>query len=117
MQVILLLPTPCTHMEVRSFLEYVGYYRRFIKKKSQIVVPLYSLTGNVDFSWSDKCDTTFIGLKKLVLTAPILCEPNWEVPFHIFTNTSNVAIGVVLGQEEDKKPYAIYYISKNFTSA
>lgn len=27
------------------------------------------------------------------------------------------SIGAVLGQEEDKKPYAIYYISKNLTPA
>ena len=31
--------------------------------------------------------------------------------------TSNVDIGVVLDQEEEKKPYAIYYISKNITIA
>jgi len=28
---------------------------------------------------------------------------------------SDTVIGVVLSQEEDKKPYAIYYISKNIT--
>jgi len=31
-------------------------------------------------------------------------------------DTSDAAIGVVLSQEEDKKPYAIYYMSKNLTS-
>ena len=31
-QVILLLPTPCTQTEVCSFLGFSGYYRRFIKK-------------------------------------------------------------------------------------
>ena len=61
-QVILLLPTPYTQTEVLIFLGYAGYYRKFIKKKSQIIVPLCALTGNVDFKWFDKCDTTFIGL-------------------------------------------------------
>ena len=28
-----------------------------------------------------------------------------------------IAIGAVLAQEEDKKPYAIYYISKNLSPA
>lgn len=28
-----------------------------------------------------------------------------------------MAIGVVLGQKEEQKPYAIYYISENLTSA
>lgn len=78
---------------------------------------LYALTGNVDFSWADKCDTTFAGLKKLVSTTPILCGPNRELSFHISTDASDVAIGIFLSQEEDKKPYVIYYISKNLTSA
>ena len=81
------------------------------------MAPLYALTGNVDFSWSDKCDTTFAALKKLLSTAPVLCGPNWELPFHTSTDASDVAIGVVLGQEEEKKPCVTYYISKNLTSA
>ena len=39
------------------------------------------------------------------------------MPFHISSYASNTAIGAVLGQEEHKKPYAIYYISKNLTPA
>ena len=31
-KVIILLATPCTQTEVRSFLGYAGYYHRFIKK-------------------------------------------------------------------------------------
>ena len=34
------------------------------------------------------------------------------MPFHISFDASDTAIGAVLGQEEDKNPYAIYYISK-----
>ncbi len=70
--VIILLPTPYTQTEVRRFLGYVGYYHRFIKKKSQIFVPLYPLTGYVDFKWSHICDTFFTDLKKLVLTTLVL---------------------------------------------
>ena len=60
---------------------------------------------------------TFTNLKKLVSTTPILRNHNWELPFHISSNASDTAIGEVLGQEEDKKPYVIYYISKNLTPA
>ena len=42
---------------------------------------------------------------------------NWELSFHIATDASDISIGVVLGQLEDRKPYAIYYISKNLTLA
>eukprot|EP00253_Pinus_taeda_P027785 PITA_27785 len=56
-------------------------------------------------------------LKKLVSTAPVLRGPNWDLPFQISSDASNTAIGAVLGQEEDKKPYAIYYINKNLSPA
>ena len=78
---------------------------------------MYDLTGNVEFHWTDKCDSAFTELKKLVSTAPILHGPDWKLPFHISFDASNIAIGAVLGQEEDRKPYAIYYISKNLTPA
>ena len=48
-QIILLIPTPTTKTEVRSFLGFSGYYRRFIEHFSQIAAPLYTLIGNVDF--------------------------------------------------------------------
>ena len=43
--------------------------------------------------------------------------PNWTIPFHISTDATNTSIGVVLGQKEEQRPYAIYYISKNLTPA
>ena len=116
-QIILLIPTPTTQTEVRSFLGFYGYYRRFIEHFSQIAAPLYALTGNVDFIWTDKCNCAFEDLKRLVSTAPVLRGPNWDLPFQILSDASDTAIGVVLGQEEDKKPYAIYYISKNLSPA
>jgi hypothetical protein len=43
--------------------------------------------------------------------------PNWALPFHISSNASDTGIGVVLGKQEDKDPYAIYYISNNMALA
>eukprot|EP00253_Pinus_taeda_P007389 PITA_07389 len=116
-QILLLIPIPTTQTEVRSFLGFSGYYRRFIEHYSQIAAPLYALTGNVDFLWTEKCDQAFKKLKKLLSTAPVLRGPNWNLPFQISSDASDTAIGAVLGQEEEKNPYAIYYISKNLSSA
>ena len=55
-------------------------------------------------------------LKKLFSTTSVLHGPNWELPFHISKDTSDAAIGDVLDQEEDIKPYVIYYINKNLTA-
>ena len=114
-EVILNLPTPRTQTQVRSFLGCAGYYCRFIEFFSRIATPLHALTSNVEFQWFDKCDVAFAELKRLVSTAPVLRGPNWKLPFHISSYASDISIGVVLGQEEDKKPYVIFFISKNLT--
>ena len=64
-----------------------------------------------------KCDHAFEDLKKLVSTSPVLRGPNWDLPFQISSDASDTTIGAVLAQEEDKKTYVIYYISKNLSPA
>jgi hypothetical protein len=59
----------------------------------------------------------FSRFKKPISTTLVLRGPNWKIPFHISTDASDIAIGTVLGQEEDKKYYVIYFISKNITPA
>ncbi|RVW71479.1 Retrovirus-related Pol polyprotein from transposon 17.6 [Vitis vinifera] len=43
--------------------------------------------------------------------------PNWQLPFELMCDASDFAIGVVLGQREDGKPYVIYYASKTLNEA
>ena len=59
----------------------------------------------------------FLQLKEFLSTAPMLRGPNWELPFHIDTDASDHAIGVVLGQKIHSVEHAIYYISKNLQGA
>ena len=47
-QVVKDWPTLETVSDVRSFLGFVGYYRRFIKGFSQIAKPLYQLTKGLE---------------------------------------------------------------------
>eukprot|EP00253_Pinus_taeda_P003794 PITA_03794 len=107
-QILLLIPTPTTQTEVRSFLGFFGYYRRFIEHYSCIAAPLYALTGNVDFLWTEKCECAFKDLKKLVSRDPVLQGPNWDFPFQISSNASDTAIGVVLGHYITGYPVILY---------
>ena len=43
--------------------------------------------------------------------------PNWQLPFEVICDASDFAIGAVLGQSEDGKPYVIYYASKTLNEA
>eukprot|EP00253_Pinus_taeda_P004185 PITA_04185 len=112
------VPPPQKVRDVQSFLGLVGYYRRFIKHFSKLASPLFGLLGkDVEFIWTDHCQEALDTLKSKFVTAPILRGPNWALPFHIHTDASNKAIGVALGQIDEKLPYAIYFISKNLSKA
>ena len=43
--------------------------------------------------------------------------PNWQLPFELMCDASDFAIGAVLSQREDWKPYVIYYASKTLNEA
>nr|GFB88425.1 reverse transcriptase domain-containing protein [Tanacetum cinerariifolium] len=49
--------------------------------------------------------------------APILIAPNWDMPFELMCDTSDFAIGTVLGQRQDKHFRPIHYASKTMTEA
>ena len=43
--------------------------------------------------------------------------PNWKLPFEVMCDASDFAIGVVLGQREEEKPYVIHYARKTLNEA
>jgi hypothetical protein len=83
-QIIVDLSKPTNQRDIRSFLGYAGYYRRFIENFSKITFPLFKLLAKyVQFYWNDDCQTAFENLKEKLSTTPILRGPNWTFPFHI----------------------------------
>ncbi|KAM5558017.1 hypothetical protein ABKV19_019986, partial [Rosa sericea] len=112
------LPNPTSVREVRSFLGHAGFYRRFIKDFSRISRPLCRLLQKeVAFEFDEDCKKAFNTLKELLTSAPIMLPPDWSRPFEIMCDASDYAIGAVLGQRKDKKPYAIYYASRTLNDA
>ena len=53
----------------------------------------------------------------MLVSPPIMRSPNWNLSFEIMCDASDYAIGVVLGQREDKKDFVIYYANKTLDSA
>ena len=43
--------------------------------------------------------------------------PNWQLPFEVMCDASDFAIGAVLGQREEGKPYVIHYARKTLNEA
>ena len=112
------LPSPTNVKTVRQFLGHACLYRRFIKYLSKIAKPLYKILENdAKFVWEKECQESFEEVKSHLTTAPIVRAPDWQLPFEVMCDASDLAIGAVLGQREDGKPYAVYYASKIWNEA
>ncbi|XP_075107123.1 uncharacterized protein LOC142180097 [Nicotiana tabacum] len=112
------LPPPTSIKGIRSFLGHAGFYRRFIKDFSKISSPLCRLLEkDVTFKFDNACLKAFEELKGRLVTAPIIIGPDWEQPFELMCDASDIAIGAVLGQRRDKIFHSIYYASKTMNPA
>ncbi|GJY03851.1 reverse transcriptase domain-containing protein, partial [Tanacetum coccineum] len=114
--VIAKLPHPTTVKGIRSFLGHAGFYRRFIKDFSKISRPMtHILEKNTPFIFFEEFIQAFQTLKKKLTEAPILIAPDWDQPFELMCDTSDYAIGAVLGQRIEKHFRPIHYASKTMT--
>ena len=110
---------PKTVQQLRRFLGLASYYRRFVNQFAKVVEPLHRLTcKNVVFEWSQECQAAFQGLKKKLVTPPVLAYPNFDVDFILETDASHQRLGTVLSQrQEDGKLHPIAYASRALSGA
>ncbi|WJZ82828.1 hypothetical protein VitviT2T_002553 [Vitis vinifera] len=117
-EIIVNLPPPTNVKEVRQFLGHAGFYRRFIKDFSKLARPMCALLAkDAKFKWDQNCQHCFEELKRLWTTAPVVRRPNWDLPFEVMCDASDQAMGAILGQRDEGKPYVIYYASKTLNEA
>jgi hypothetical protein len=92
-------PTPSNKKEVQSFIGFVNFYRRFIPGFSHHAHALFDLTmKDVRFIWGLPQEDSFMKLKELVTSAPVLILPNDDLPFRLEADGSGIATGAVLSQ-------------------
>ena len=91
---------PKIQKEVRRFLGFAGYYRKFIPRYSDIARPLTNLTRkDKDFEWTPACQVAFEMLKEMLLKEPILKYPDPNYGYILYTDASKYAWAGVLTQE------------------
>lgn len=126
-------PRPETPEDVRKFLGFVGYYRRFIRNFSRIAKPLTILMPApkkpkkvnkrkatekpepCKWIWEDEQEDAFNKLKCSLTQPPILGYPDFGKPFFLHTDASGFGLGAVLYQEQDDLKRVIAYASRGLS--
>ena len=124
-------PRPKTVHDVRSFLGFVGYYRRFIKGFSALSRPLYDLTKALEshskkiakrtyVDWGEKEEQVFMTLKDSCTSAPVLGYTDYSLLFILHTDSSTDGLGAVLYQQQGESKddmRVIAYASRSLTAS
>mgnify|MGYP006280086663 CR=1 FL=1 len=111
-------PVPSNVKDVRSFLGFANYYRRFVPRFSHIAAPLAELTRkDTPFTWGTDHQHAFDTLKTKLTTAPVLILPDPTLPFHLNVDASDFALGAVLSQDQGKGLQPIAYESRKLNPA
>jgi hypothetical protein len=111
-------PVPTDRNELYRFLGFANYFRQFIKNYATIASPLYPLTQISSKevykdNWTSLHQSCFEAIKTALTHAPTLKMPDFDMPFEVIVDASNIAIGAVLVQ--DGRPCA--YESRKLTPA
>ena len=97
-------PVPTNLKEIRAFLGFTNYYRRFVRNYSKIAAPILALTKTTSEDagqWNAAAQKAFEDLKAALTSAPTLVLPRigTNERFTLYTDASGFAIGAVLLQD------------------
>lgn len=108
-------PQPKNADEVRRFVAFANYYRKFIQNFAAITCPLNKLLRkDIPFVFDKDCVSSFETLRKLLASPEILQFPNFDEDFILRTDASGYAIGAVLSNYDDQP---IAYASRALNKA
>ena len=118
-------PRPRTTRDLRSFLGFASYYRRFVPKFATHAAPLHRLVAaaggtkktpcmglSLVDQWTDQCEASFSTLKEKLTSAPVLAYADFSKPFTLDIDASYEGLGAVLSQEQDGGRRPIAYASR-----
>ena len=123
-------PVPQNVKQLRSFLGFTGYYRRYIKDYARIAKPLNDLLvghptnkqvkkkkKSILWQWGEAQQGAFDLLKIKLSTPPVLAYADFKKPFVVHTDASAEGLGAVLYQEHDGLERVIAYASRGLRNS
>jgi hypothetical protein len=107
--------TPSNKKKVQSFVSFINFYRCFIPGFSHHAHALFNMTmKDIRFIWGLPQKASSMKLKELITLAPVLVLPDDNLPFRLEADSSSIATGVVLLQQnvDDNAWHPITFLSK-----
>ena len=109
-------PPPKDRSEVRSFLGLAQFCAKFIPNFASITSPLWDLTGDVEWKWTESEENAFREVKSCLTRAPVMAYFTPGLPTRIVTDASPVGLGAILEQKQSDGEYRpVYYASRKLT--
>jgi hypothetical protein len=103
---------PKTQKDVRRFVWMINFYRDLYPKRAETLAPLTDLCGHKrKFTWEAQHEQAFQKMKDIIAQDIMLTYPQFDKPFHVYTDASELQIGGVIMQ--DSKPLGFF--SKKLT--
>ena len=110
---IVKLDPPKSPKNCKQFCGMVNYLSMFLKDLQTKLIPIYHLTKKgVPFHWGELQQKAFEQIKKDLTEAPVLAMPNSEGHMVLVSDTSKIACGSALYQEQKERYRLIAYFSK-----
>lgn len=131
-------PIPTTVKEVKSFLGFAGFYRRFIANFSALAKPLNDLTvgyiprkcqtkgkkkpqlnlsSDITHLWGEKQQAAFEAIIQALTSEPVLGIADKTKPFVLHCDASGTGLGAVLYQEHGGQLKVIAYASRGLNKS
>ena len=109
---------PTSVPELRAFIGFASYYRRFVHKFAEYAATLVALLKkNTPYQWTEAHDEAFEGLKGALTSKQVLAAPDFDRPFIVTTDASGYAIGAALAQEFEGTERPVRFWSRTLQPA